>query len=95
VVEFQQRRPESEPPMEAQQVYTLHEVAELLKMHVETIRRAVRAGELKAAAPGVGQRGKGADLRVSRIELARWWRSRGGGDLFADTTGEEGGGKPC
>ena len=80
---------------ENQQVFTLHEVAEFLKVHVETIRRAVRAGELKAAAPGVGQRGKGADLRVSRIELARWWRSRGGGDLFADTTGEEGGGKPC
>ena len=79
---------------ENQRVFTLHEVAEFLKVHVETIRRAVRAGELKAAAPGVGKRGKGADLRVSRIELARWWRLRGGGDLFADTTGEEGG-EPC
>ncbi len=59
--------------MSEQQVFTLHEVAELLKVHVETIRRAVRAGDLKAAAPGLGK-GKGGDLRVSRIELARWWR---------------------
>lgn len=74
--------------MEQQQVFTLHEVAELLRVHVETVRRAVRAGELRAAAPGAG-RGKGADLRVSRIELARWWRAKGGGNLFADESGEE------
>ena len=80
--------------MQEQQVYTLHEVAELLKVHVETIRRAVRAGELKAATPGLGK-GKGSDLRVSRVELARWWRAKGGGDLFADTTSEGGEGKPC
>jgi len=80
--------------MENQQVYTLHEVAELLKVHVETIRRAARAGELKAAAPGVGKKGKGTDLRVSRIELARWWRARGGGQLFDDLAEEEGEG-PC
>ena len=75
--------------MEDRQVYTLHQVAELLGVHVETIRRAARAGELKAASPGLGK-GKGSDLRVSRIELARWWRARGGGALFADVTGEEG-----
>jgi excisionase family DNA binding protein len=72
----------------------LHEVAELLKVHVETVRRAVRAGELKAAAPGLGK-GKGSDLRVSRIELARWWRAKGGGELFADATGEEAEDRPC
>jgi excisionase family DNA binding protein len=75
-------------------VFTLHEVAELLKVHVETVRRAVRAGDLKAAAPGLGK-GKGSDLRVSRVELARWWRAKGGGDLFDDATGEEAEGKPC
>ena len=74
--------------MEHPQVYTLQEVAKLLGVHVETIRRAVRAGELKAAAPGVGH-GKGADLRVSRIELARWWRARGGGDLFDESRADE------
>ena len=81
--------------MSEQQVYTLHEVAKLLGVHVETIRRVVRVGDLKAAAPGVGKRGKGADLRVSRIELARWWHARGGGDLFADATGEEAEDRPC
>ena len=80
--------------MSEQQVYTLQEVAELIKVHVETVRRAVRAGELKAAAPGVG-RGKGADLRVSRIELARWWRAKGGGELFNGATDEEAEGGPC
>ena len=74
--------------MEQQQVFTLHEVAELLRVHVETVRRAVRAGELKAAAPGAG-RGKGADLRVSRVELARWWKAKGGGELFADLKADE------
>lgn len=81
--------------MENQQIYTLHEIAELLKMHVETIRRAVRVGELKAAAPGLGKKGKGGDLRVSRVELARWWRAKGGGDLFADVTGGEAEDQPC
>ena len=80
--------------MEQQQVFTLHEVAELLRVHVETVRRVVRAGELKAAAPGAG-RGKGADLRVSRVELARWWKAKGGGELFADVTGEEAEDRPC
>jgi hypothetical protein len=27
--------------------------------------------------------------------LARWWRARGGGDLFADVTGEEAEDQPC
>lgn len=80
--------------MDKQQIYTLHEVADFLKVHVETVRRAVRAGELKAAAPGAG-RGRGGDLRVSRIELARWWRAKGGGDLFADVTGGEAEDQPC
>ena len=85
---------ESESQVDERQVYTLHEVAELLKVHVETVRRAVRAGELKAATPGLGK-GKGSDLRVSRIELARWWRTKGGGDLFADVSGEEVEDEPC
>ena len=94
MVGLRREQRESELPLEERQVYTLHEVAELLKVHVETVRRAVRAGELKAAAPGLGK-GKGSDLRVSRIELARWWRAKGGGELFADVTGEETEDGPC
>ncbi len=90
---FREQR-ESERALDERQVYTLHEVAELLKVHVQTVRRAVRAGELKAASPGLGK-GKGSDLRVSRIELARWWRAKGGGELFADVTGEECEDRPC
>jgi len=94
VVSSRHKEYESELPLEVRQVYTLHEVAELLKIHVETVRRAVRAGELKAAAPGLGK-GKGSDLRVSRVELVRWWRAKGGGCLFADLTGEEAEDRPC
>jgi excisionase family DNA binding protein len=69
--------------MEQEQVYTPDEVAKMLKVHVETVRRAIRNGELKAAATGAGK-GKGVSLRISRIELARWWQSKGGGELFED-----------
>jgi excisionase family DNA binding protein len=74
--------------MERRQIYNLNEVAELLGVHVETVRRAVRNGELRAAAIGAGK-GKGAGFRVSRVELARWWRAKGGGELFEDVTVEE------
>ena len=74
--------------MEKRQVYKLNEVAELLGMHVETVRRAVRNGELRAAAIGSG-RGRGAGFRVSRAELARWWHAKGGGELFGDMPADE------
>lgn len=74
--------------MEPRQVYNLNEVAELLGVHVETVRRAVRSGELRAAAIGTGK-GKGAGFRVSRVELARWWYARGGGELFEDVAADE------
>jgi excisionase family DNA binding protein len=74
--------------MEHRQVYNLQEVAELLGVHVETVRRAVRSGELMAAATGAGT-GKGAGFRVSRVELAKWWRAKGGGELFEDVRAEE------
>lgn len=34
--------------MEIERYYTVSETAELLKVHIETIRRAIRAGHLKA-----------------------------------------------
>jgi excisionase family DNA binding protein len=57
--------------------FTLTEAAELLSCHRETIRRAIRDGELKAAKLGV------RDFRISRRELAAFWSARGGGELFA------------
>ena len=80
--------------MREQQVYTLQEIAELLKVHVETVRRVIRNGELKAAAPGLGK-AKGADLRVSRTELARWWKAKGGGELFDTVTDVEAEDRAC
>ena len=43
----------------------------------EHLRRAIRKKELKA----VGGRGRGG-YRISKIELADWWREQGGGKLF-------------
>ena len=80
--------------MDHRQVYALQDVAEMLGVHVETVRRAVRTGELKAAALGVGK-GRGAGLRVSRVELARWWQAKGGGELFEDLQAEAGEGNKC
>ena len=59
------------------QVYTLVEAAKLLELNRETLRRAAKAGELRAAK--VGNR-----YRVSRADLEEWWTARGGGWLFDD-----------
>jgi excisionase family DNA binding protein len=66
----------SAPPMKT--TFTLTEAADLLSCHRETIRRAIRDGELKAAKLGM------RDFRISRRELAAFWSARGGGELFAD-----------
>ena len=55
--------------------YTIEEAAELLSCHKDTIRRAIRAGTLKA-----GRLGK--DYRISRPDLEEYYRARGGGSLF-------------
>ncbi|TVQ96269.1 MAG: DNA-binding protein [Deltaproteobacteria bacterium] len=60
-----------------QQAYSIREAAALLNLHPETLRRAVRRGELTVARIG------GRILRVSAIELERWWQTNGGGELFA------------
>jgi excisionase family DNA binding protein len=67
----------STPPMKT--TFTLNEAADLLSCHRETIRRAIRDGELKAAKLGV------RDFRISKRELAAFWNARGGGELFADS----------
>jgi len=55
--------------------FTLAEAADLLSCHRETLRRAIRSGELRAAQLGRG-------FRISRFDLQAFWTASGGGDLF-------------
>ena len=63
----------STPP--GKTTFTLAEAAELLSCHRETLRRAIRNGELRAAKLGRG-------FRISRFDLESFWTASGGGDLF-------------
>lgn len=58
--------------------FTLTEAADLLSCHRETLRRAIRNGELRAAKLGRG-------FRISRFDLEQFWTASGGGDLFGKT----------
>ena len=58
--------------------FTLAEAAELLSCHRETLRRAIRNGDLRAAKLGRG-------FRISRFDLESFWTASGGGDLFGKT----------
>lgn len=60
----------------AKTTFTLAEAAALLCCHAETLRRAIRGGELRAARLGRG-------YRISRIDLEAFWTACGGGELFA------------
>jgi excisionase family DNA binding protein len=62
---------------EPKNVLSVREAALLLGLHEETIRRAVRRGELKACR--LGHR----TLRISRADLEEYFRSHGGGALFS------------
>ena len=61
--------------------FTVPELAQLAGVHPQTIRRAIQAGELKAATGGF----KG-HARISRTDAEVWWRGRGGGTLLGDLT---------
>lgn len=56
--------------------YSMKEAAELTGYSTRTLRRAIDAEELLAARQSSGS------IRISRVELAKWWRLRGGGELF-------------
>lgn len=56
--------------------FTLAEAAALLSCHRETLRRAIRSGNLRAARLGRG-------FRISRFDLEAFWSACGGGELFA------------
>lgn len=53
------------------------EAAELLSVSVDTIRRAIKSGHLKAARIG-------STYRISQRDLNNYYWSQGGGQLFAD-----------
>lgn len=57
--------------------FTLAEAARLLSCHKETLRRAIRSGELRAARLG-------REYRISRLDLQAFWTTQGGGELFAN-----------
>lgn len=64
--------------------FTLGEAADLLSCHRETLRRAIRAGHLRAAKLGRG-------FRISRYDLEAFWTASGGGDLFGKEPDASGG----
>jgi excisionase family DNA binding protein len=57
--------------------YSPAEAADLTGYNAEYIRQLIREGDL--AAFQARERG---NYRISRAELARWWRDKGGGELF-------------
>lgn len=68
------------------ETFDVTEAAELTGYSAETIRRHCREGTLRAAGGGE----KGRIYRISRRELARWWREEmGGGELFNDVQLDE------
>ncbi len=64
--------------MREKTTFTLHEAAELLSCHKETLRRAITAGRLSAAKIG-------KEYRVSKTDLEAYWSACGGGVLFEDS----------
>lgn len=62
----------------SKQVFSVRDAAVLLDVSEETIRRAIRSKKLKAGKVG------GKDLRISKYDLAEFYRAQGGGKLFGD-----------
>lgn len=60
------------------QAYSLSEVAEITGVSKSTVIREVERGNLLAVKLSERTR------RVSRAELARWWRKNGGGELWEE-----------
>ncbi len=65
-----------------QRAFSLKEVASILGVHPETIRRAVKAGKLKAAKIG-------KDYRIAKTELDRFFQAMGGGRLFEENDSQK------
>lgn len=61
--------------IEVKDTYSIKEVAEILSVHSDTVRKRIRDGSLKSIKLG-------KDYRISRIELERFYEAEGGGKLF-------------
>lgn len=61
----------------SQALFTPDEAAQLLRTHVEHVRRLIRSGKLKAAK--FGRRWK-----ISRADLDAYYQAHGGGKLFLE-----------
>ena len=68
-----------QPALEKKTTYSIQEAAQLTGRSIETIRRHCAGGGL----PAVGG-GRGNTWRISRVELAAWWKRQGGGRLFPE-----------
>ncbi len=62
-------------------VFSVSEAAQAVGYTTDTVRRWCRTGSLPAFRTGFG-----GNYRISRSELARFWRERGGGDLLEAAT---------
>lgn len=65
---------------------SLEDAARAVGYSTKTLRRAISAQKLVAAQASDAPH---SAYRISRVELARWWRARGGGQLFPDLPVEE------
>ena len=72
--------PRSMLDIEKKSTYSVKEAAKITGRSTETIRRHCASGTLPAAGGG-----RGDTWRISRVELADWWKRQGGGRLFPDT----------
>jgi excisionase family DNA binding protein len=59
------------------EIYSVEDVAKFFNCHVETIRKAIRSGDLIAAKIG-------KSYKISRIDLNNYYVKQGGSGLFED-----------
>lgn len=58
-------------------IFTIQEAADFFKVHPQTLRRAIKAGKLKAAKLG-------KDFRISKADLIAYYNAMGGVRLEPD-----------
>jgi excisionase family DNA binding protein len=73
------------PMNEIAHTLTVKQAAELVQFHPETLRKEIREGNLKAVGGG-----KSSTYKISKVELEKWWRDKGGGDLFPKAEPDKG-----